>query len=212
MNLPVVPEDYTDPESSCDDYSEPADLRQSIAGALTRVSQRVGGYAYNQSSLNFKDVAFNGNFPAQWTAPSLINGLVPGTDASQRIGRQIEIKRILLRLVATTTCRFVLVLDTQANGATPAITDIFQSDAYESEINFSNRDRFHVIYDVCIPINGDLHLEDEIECALVTFYNGGSAGTVADIATGALYWMTNNSTTAVVGTNYTGNLRIEYEE
>jgi len=211
MNLPVVYEDNTDPESSCDDYTEPLDLRQSIAGALTRVSQRVGGYAYNQSSLNFKDVATNGSFVAQWSAPLLINGLVPGTDASQRVGRQIEIKRILMRFVTQSACRYVLVLDAQANGATPAITDIFQSDSYESEINFNYRDRFHVIYDVCLPIYGDAHFEEQLDIAIDTFYNAGNAGTVADIATGALYFLVNNSTTSAAGT-YTGNVRIEYEE
>lgn len=209
MNLPIR-EDNTDPESSCDDR-DIIDLRQSIAGALTRVSQRVGGYAYNQSSLNFKDVATNGTFVAQWSAPLLINGLVPGTDASQRVGRQTEIKRILMRLTVGSPCRIVLVLDTQSNGSAPAITDIFQADLYEAEINFNYRDRFYPVFDTCLPIAGDLHLEEDLETSILTFYNSGSAGTVADIATGALYWMINNSTTSAAGT-YTGNIRIEYEE
>jgi len=189
------------------------DLRQSTTGALVRMSKRVGGWAQTQRSLNFIDSTASGTLPAQWSTPLLINGLVPGTGASQRVGRQIVMNFIRTRYicaVSLSACRFVLVYDSQSNGAAPAITDIFETNTYGSEVNWSNRDRFLFIQDVTIPCDGDSHLEHEIETELETNYNAGTAGTVADIATGALYFLCNDS--SATGSAFQAYIRLEYEE
>lgn len=190
---------------------EESDLRQSSAGALVRMAKRTGGWAENTRSLNFKDVTVAGAPPANWTAPLLLNGLVPGTGAEERIGRQIVIKTIRVRYQANGANRFVLVYDAQSNGAAPAITDIFQTNTFGSEINWSNRDRFSFIADLVLPIKGDAHTEFDLDCDLEVYYNAGTAGTVADIATGALYFLTNDSG-AGLGVTYQFFNRIEYEE
>lgn len=192
---------------------EPMDLRQTTSSALTRVAKRVGAWSQDDRSLGFVDVSGNPTLPAQWTTPILLNGLVPGTGASQRVGREVHFYTILLRIDGGTTskCRYVLVVDHQANAATPAVTDVFQTDAYLSEPNYSYRDRFEIIFDLVLPEISTNHHEACIEHSLLTFYNAGTAGTVADIASGALYLMMNESSTSA-STAPSYNVRLLYEE
>ena len=138
MNLPSDDDaDMTDIKEGDDEYD---DMRQSSAGALVRMSKRVGGWAKDQKSYNYIDTLSTGTLPAQWSTPVLLNGLVPGTAASQRVGREIRMHTLHVRFYSATTnvtTRFVLVYDHQPNGATPAVTDIFESNTWTSELNYS---------------------------------------------------------------------------
>lgn len=201
-------------ESVCEeDLDEQMDLRQSSSSALTRVAKRVGAWSEDDRSYNFLDSTGSPALPANWTTPILLNGLVPGSGSSQRIGREVLIHSIRLFFDNgnATKCRFVLLFDHQSNGATPAVTDVFQTDTYLSCPNFSYRDRFEFLLDVILPTNGqESHLEETLETQLTTFYNSGVSGTVADIASGALYLMMNDSASTFPNPVY--SIRIEYEE
>lgn len=213
MNFPMYEEEEARSED-CFTDGDDEDMRQSTAGALMRVSKRVGGWATDQRSLNYIDTfTYSSALPAQWTTPVLLNGLVLGTGASQRVGREIRMNSIQIRLMGgiSNPIRFVLVYDSQSNGAAPAITDIFETNNWMSEVNFSNRDRFQFVFDLTTPLHGDPHYEEELDLNLITYYNAGTAGTVADIASGALYIVLNDASTAAAST-YSYALRLNYEE
>lgn len=87
----------------------------------------------------------------------LLNGVAQGTDYTNRIGRKVIIKSLLMRytLVPNTSSntpagdcvRLLIVYDAQCNSATPAIGDILQNSAFNDPINLNNRDRFKVLSD-----------------------------------------------------------------
>jgi len=211
MNLSY--DEYVGEEYIDDVEYDESDMRQSSSGALVRMSKRVGGWAQNERSLNFKDIN-NSYSPGSW-ASTLLNGLAPGTSASQRVGNQIRIKLIRCRYYVDEDydlARFVLVYDRQSNGVAPTTAEVFQNITIVSEVNWTYRDRFVFIEDTVIPFNGDDHYELCIETDLLTTYNNGSAGTVADIATGSLYIFVFGVTSAAGGFSPTAFVRIEYEE
>lgn len=152
---------------------------------------------------------------------NLLNGLVPGSQHYQRIGRQVRIKRIKLSAqlgtnpddtthAAQQSWRIMLLLDRQANGAAPAITDIFGgilnngTNAYSTAfsglmpINPVNLQRFHVLSDyvkqatslvttTSPDYNIYMWVDIDVSLNVLTKYNAGTAGTVADIVQNAIY-------------------------
>jgi len=202
-------------------YVVPNRLRYSRAPLATR------GYKFPSTELKFLDTASTGGiaFGNQSTGATgavsivLINASVPGTGATNRIGRKIIMKNILMRCYydAGTNSnsgyvRTMLVYDMQANGATPSAADIFMNGStpfITMPMNLDNRDRFRVIHDrtrYLAGANGNTDTNEiyykkyiKLGKGLETIYNAGSAGTVADIQTGALYLvvMTCNDTANV---------------
>lgn len=94
--------------------------------------------------------------------------IAQGDQTYQRNGRKIVIKSIFARLdvtlPATVTAanggdiyRIMLVLDTQCNGAAPAVTDVIsypgQTLSQMSYNNLENSERFRTLADVMRPIN-----------------------------------------------------------
>lgn len=103
-----------------------------------------------------------------------LNGLVKGTDYSDRTGRRINIKSIQIRAqiypntgtssgtAIGNTVRFFLVVDKQSNGTLPNLSDIFNTDStaaftepniYSQRI-LNYRERFEVLIDELIPFDG----------------------------------------------------------
>ena len=136
---------------------------------------------------------------------SLLNGLVPGTGATQRIGKKVVFKSILYRAVLAGganggtafcgTCRMIIVVDRQANASAPAVTDILQTASGLSPVNMDNRDRFYVLSDKEYPIDqlgGNQSADCKIyrKISIPTVFNAGTAGTVADISTNSMYLLT----------------------
>lgn len=83
--------------------------------------------------------------------------IIPQDDTSSgREGRQVIINSIQLKgafqlqpgaaAVASETVWLYLIMDTQCNGANPAITDVFTSNAFISnQVNLANSNRFKII-------------------------------------------------------------------
>ena len=184
----------------------------------TQQALRTGGWA-NPSrggELKYIDVGSNtqtltaGVFT--FSAGALLNGCIQGSDATNRIGRKIVIKSLLLRgdvRLSTTSVggspvRILVVYDKQANATAPAITDILDVDAYTGRMNLNNRDRFVILMDFItdpISINGNFCQNVKIykKCNLESVFNSGNAGTVGDITSGSIYLFaaqTGNITTA----------------
>jgi len=103
-------------------------------------------------------VAFPG--PAGLT-PGCLNQISCGTDYTQRVGRKILMKSLLMRFVAAidptanlnsgNVYRIIIYVDLQNNGAAPALADLLQiggaTFSYLSPINLANRDRIKILYD-----------------------------------------------------------------
>ena len=87
---------------------------------------------------------------------TILNGLVPGSGASQRIGMKVSIRTIELRGWVESypgtgleqIDRVAIILDRQPNGVGPtAVTDFLQIASVASPRNLANRKRFKVIWD-----------------------------------------------------------------
>lgn len=154
------------------------------------------------SELKLKDVGLftdtpNVGAPTPWSALTLLNGLQLGSDYTNRIGRKVLWKKLHMHYTATNVggpqrLRLLCVYDKQPNGLTPLITDILLTDDYPSFNNLNNRDRFITIFDeITENASVDQMISHNItrKINLETVFNGGNAGTIADISTGAIWFM-----------------------
>jgi len=196
---------------------------RTVVMASGRVPLRTGGWFNpsggagrsslpNSGELKFKDNTTTLNptvGAATWIpftqaagagASQLLNGLVPDSTATGRIGRRVLIKslyvRVTCRMAATSVggapIRMIIVYDKQSNAAAPAVTDVFTTDNFNSMNNISNRDRFVTLVDQIIPTISTSsepvqHLEVYKKLNLPVQYNAGTAGTIGDITSGAMY-------------------------
>ncbi len=93
------------------------------------------------------------------------NTISQGVGESNRVGRKCTIKSINWRYLVniptqagadgsnSDIVRVVLYLDKQANGAAAGVTDIFESDDFQSFRNLSNTSRFQILMDRTHDIN-----------------------------------------------------------
>lgn len=204
----------------------------STLGPISRQSVRVGAYGTSSPELKFVDNVNNANLAGSsaFVAPSattLLNGLVPGSTASQRIGRKILMTSLYIRwsfrMAPTATqgapLRVVVVYDKQANAAAPAVTDIFTVDDFLSPNNLSNRDRFVTLCDeitepigttgVAYQVAGTIYKKINLE----TMFNAGTAGTIADITSGSVYLVfAQGGQIATASPNFSWYSRIRYSD
>jgi len=138
----------------------------------------------------------------------LLNGLVPGSGLSQRIGNKIRVRKVVADLTAMTKTaitdpqggRVMLVYDKQTNAAAPSVSDVLDISLgindENSPIKLENRSRFVILKDWHFRTSASGQAGEMVKRRLVwrgvlpTVYNNGAGGTVADIASGALYLMT----------------------
>lgn len=131
---------------------------------------------------------------------TLLNGVDDGTTPITRIGRRITMKSLFYRAhvqMAPTTIggaalRVLIVYDKQTNAVAPAITDIVQIDAINSQMNLANSKRFVVISDEIIPCIGTAGPQSSLTSKYVklnidTEFNDVSSALVNSITTGAVY-------------------------
>jgi len=183
-------------------------------GGTSRQARRTGGWVSPTSTgeLKFTDVsgALLPGVSDAFTTPGpsfLLNGLVPDSTATGRIGRKIVMKSILIRYTAYLRptsvgggpVRILVVYDKQANTNAPAVTDILLADSYTSPNNLSNRDRFITLFDeITAPLSvaGDFAVSGTLykkNLNLEVMFNTGTAGTIGDITTGSIYILAANT-------------------
>jgi len=162
----------------------------------------------SQAELKFKDTSAATAITAgvaTFTTPGaafLLNGLVPDSTATGRIGRRVSIKSLYVRLAwaagaastGSAPLRVLIVYDKQANAAAPAVTDVVTTDAFTSMNNISNRDRFVTLCDKLVEPCGvgvSLSVADMFykKLNLPVQFNAGTAGTIGDITSGSIYIM-----------------------
>lgn len=174
-----------------------------------------GGYSLRgRSELKFVDnTLVNDPILLTWKI-NLLNGVAQGTDYNSRVGRKFTNKSILCNGNIFPTVnnsgsnpvgcfvRLVIVYDSQPNsGSLPAGTDIFVSNDTSSPMNLNNRDRFKVMFDKRMQVGSYLMSAGGAlaagspnnawwskykKCNLETI-NSGTAGTIGNISTGAIY-------------------------
>ena len=158
----------------------------------------------------------------------LLNGLVPGTGASQRIGKKAIMKTLQFRAAmgggttgATPFQGFVRLLwiyDKQSNATAPTVAQILEQTSGSSMMNMDNRDRFTVLADKQFALDQSGG-HQSAQCKMfkrlnhATIFNNGTAGTVADITSGSIYLLVINESVNI-NTNdpiiyYTNRIRFD---
>lgn len=173
--------------------------------------------------LKYKDFGVFGDtpnvgVPTPWTGISLLNGLSLGSDATNRIGRKVQWKKIHLRYGATNAggpqrLRLLCVYDKQPNAGTPLITDILLTDDFASPNNLNNRDRFITIFDEItenISVDQMAHGTISRKLNLETVFNSSNVGTAADISTGAIWFMACQPFASVNVTDFYSRFRLRF--
>jgi len=167
---------------------------------------RTGGWRGvpgRRGELKYVDVAITGQQATPGGILTLLNGIAPGTGASQRIGKKILMKSILFRAAVggnsgtftipfQGSVRFLIIQDKQTNATAPTVAQILEIATGTSPMNMDNRERFTVLANKSIPIDqsgghqsGKVSVYKRLN--LPTFFNAGTAGTVADITSGSVY-------------------------
>lgn len=167
---------------------------------------------------------------------SLLNGLQPGSSASQRIGMNCEFKSLEFRARVTSTaatgvdqyCRMLIVQDKQSNGVAPGIGDILINASTTAPRNLANRKRFRILWDKTFAMGGNLNAAGtpstvpnlrnfkaymKFRPAIRTEYNTGVAGTIADINSNSLYLVTIGTEAAgATDAGLVGYIRLRYTD
>lgn len=158
---------------------------------------------------------------------TLLNGLVPGNSASQRIGMKVQIKSLQMHLSNYVISgsgidqihRMWIVIDRQANGLAPTLAQIMTQADTMGLRNLENRRRFKIVMDKSFLLNatgepGSSKLWKvymKFKRPIVVEYNSGVAGTVADIVSNSLYFIqVGTSAAGVTAGKVIGNIRIRY--
>lgn len=165
------------------------------------------------------------------TAGSLIllNGMQLGTTASTRVGQNITIRsvecRVINRVTAGTgvdqTHRFGLYVDKQCNGVALTGVDLLNAATIYGLRNLNNRSRFKCLLDKFIVLNATgepgaekyWHLYLKFKRPIVVQYNGGNAGTIADINSNSMYiYLIGSQAPGATAGTQTGYYRIRYTD
>lgn len=136
-----------------------------------------------------------------FTGITELNNLTQGATVAQRIGNKVVMKSIHLKLsmvagAAVQACvRFMMVYDRQPNGAFPLIADILTDQPAGvatpyGGLNIANKSRFNVIRDHFLtfdPAQSQVHNINIYAKGRWEAEYGSTAGTIADLRTGAMY-------------------------
>jgi len=138
--------------------------------------------------------------------------IVPqGDTESSREGRKIEIKSIQIRGTFSlapgadangiSIAYLVLIMDTQCNGANPAITDVFTSNNMGSNmVNLSNDNRFRILKRFCVTLGSQagvttaynqnaMPLEYYMKCNIpITYDNTATTGAITTTRQNSIFF------------------------
>lgn len=201
---------------------KPASLSQKLAKLEKQV--RINQEEWKYIDVGAATTAVAGMF-------LLLNGCAPGDGASSRDGRQITVQSIQMKFRgeqdpagsvanASTTARFIVFIDKQANGAAPAVGDVLDTTSAgfaDALRNFNNRKRFKIFMDRRYPVSilGNGSFADDFYLKrnglTETVFNAGTAGTIADITSGSVYVLY-GSDTVVQPPTVVLNCRIRFTE
>ncbi len=172
-----------------------------LTGAAIASWAAAGAYKYLFNTEDKYVDSTSTMTPSNVGTTLLLNGLTQGTDVSTRIGDSIRAVGLQMMLgitinnAATTTfIRLLLFWDNQCDGSAPGFsTNLLMSASYNALYNPDYSRRFRVIMDRTVDLDAN---SDQIQNVSRTFRLGrhvrfglGNTGTIADIATGSLYFV-----------------------
>lgn len=165
-----------------------------------------------------------------WSNPVLINAITSGSGVTNRLGRKVLMRKLVLRcsdqwnlntmvISGYSPIRVVVVYDREPTGALPSVLDIFDVASILSNNNLTNSDRFQIIVDTqsgewspsTTGINPAQTSQITILCPLIvrklnheTQWKDVATSNIADYSKGAMYIMVaQDSTTAYTGAGAT---------
>lgn len=184
---------------------------------------------YNQYARGLHGIKYGGRFP-RGTGPelkvidvaqgptnntntgvlTLVNGVGQGSDFTQRIGRKVCLKSLLINwstsqagvsTEAGEVVRMMLIYDSQTNSASlPATTDVLLTADPFSAMNLNNRDRFKILYDKRATLNPAVYTASVLTAGapVLRFYSkylklnhemifSGTGSTIGSIQTGSIF-------------------------
>lgn len=205
---------------------------KSVARSMaTSISRRVGvwpRYSLPSRTVELKCYDTNWSFNIVGAGHVFcLNTITQGTDDFNRIGKSIQLKNLSINYYITSigvgpnlVCRTLFVLDRQTNGATPAVSDIIESNAVEALYKESQRTRFKILYDKVTfagadgsGINVIMQGGTNMNVAVPLNYKQeflSNAGTVAAINKGAIWCLIVTNVTSNLRTN--GAARVQYTD
>jgi hypothetical protein len=172
----------------------------------------------------FSDRGVGGHQVSDAGGFTLLHAPTLGSDYTNRVGRKTNCKSLYIRgkleitkassmalcTVGSTLNRLIIFIDSQPNGATPAVTDLLVSASPSSQLNANNRDRFHILkdkvygLDACAIDNTGQNAENSWGRTIIpikiykkinleTIFNATDDATISSINSGALYmfWIGN---------------------
>lgn len=172
----------------------PMAKRRKFVAGVNRTSGYYGRFAKGGETKFFDFPFEDSTVDNDGTIEESINKIPQGTGESERIGRKCTIKKVrwkyLVELpekqqavpVSNDTCRVILYLDKQANGAAPTVLDILQTRDILSFRNLANQMRFEILMDKNF----------DIEYASAYFNTDTNAFAVADTLISGTYSKTCN--------------------
>ncbi len=133
-------------------------------GALRRLRRDVNQLKSNIDIKFFDSTIDDAVVSATGTVQGQIFTIPDGNDQSEKDGLKITIKSVSIRWQlslpstvtvadATDICRFILLKDSQTNGALPSVTDILANADIQDQKNLDNSKRFTTLLDRTISIN-----------------------------------------------------------
>ncbi len=123
--------------------------KSSLTRRVTKITKRISSLIEKKH----KDLSSNGNFASDQTANSL-TAMIQGDASNQRTGLKITAKNVYVKLlvqwVAGVTsslgsCRYILFMDRNSQGATPSGTDLLESQSVQSLLNNINEGRRFIV-------------------------------------------------------------------
>lgn len=167
------------------------------------------------------------------SAPILLNGIAAGSDFTQRIGRRVVMKSILVRIRCAITAgttsnsvRLLMIYDTQTNGALPLVPDVLVINGTQGSTginNLDNRDRFKVIMDKVLALNtagaaaaagtNVAVVKKYMKCNLPVQFDSAT-GNIGDINTGSLLLLCLSDVDTASALDYTatGYIRVRFTD
>lgn len=161
-----------------------------------------------------------------WAIPAvatLINGIAQGATETTRVGRKVTMKSILINwtyvplaaLSGTANPRLTVIYDKQPSGVYPLITDIFHVNNHLSPMLLANSDRFSVLHNEILQ-NPNVNIAATtvaqmtgvmyIKCNLEAIFSG-AGGLIANINSGALYFLSVDDTGLNSAVTYISRVR-----
>ncbi len=212
-------------------YGRAIDRRVGVYGGAYAQMKRDIGWLLSVVNVEEKyiDTLFNGNTMTNAIgSQSLLNGVTTGNTSTTRNGQSTKCTKIIIDIIAqvgVTTpvnCRFLLIKDSAANGATIGVNSIFQaavdgaSDYTTSQRNVATVGvRVQFMLDTFFQLdtvqNTSKRIKQVINCNFHTRYNTGNAGTVADISENSVYWCGMSSAAATQPT-FKGSIRFLFTD